>query len=308
MAVIQQIGFPYQHNKGDGEANGDGLEQKIEKAQRLHGLIRLAALNANSNNILMEFDMVNPHELTAWADALLQVENYKDYCPNGLQVEGRAPVRRLVSGVTASQALVDAAIERDADALLVHHGWFWRGEDARVVGMKRRRLQALLKHDISLLAYHLPLDGHAEVGNNARLGALFGVPVEGRFGREAGEALGCHGHLPQALSGVELAAHISRCLGREPLYIPGAGRPLRHIGWCSGGAQDWIEAAAALGLDAFISGEISEQTVHQARELGIDYFAAGHHATERYGVQALGARMAQKFEIGHEFIDIENPV
>jgi len=252
--------------------------------------------------------MVRLNELVTWSNKLLQVDDYQDYCPNGLQVEGGGEVRRLVSGVTASLALIEAAIARGADALLVHHGWFWSGEDARVVGMKQRRLKALLTNDISLLAYHLPLDGHAELGNNTQLGRVLGLSAEGRFGKGPDGGIALYGALPQAMSGAELAAHIAGQLHRPPLHISGGERPLRRIGWCSGAAQGWIEQAAALGLDGFISGEVSEQTVHAARELGIDYFAAGHHATERYGVQALGEHLAQKFAIDHEFIDIDNPV
>jgi dinuclear metal center protein, YbgI/SA1388 family len=252
--------------------------------------------------------MVRLNELVTWSNNLLQVDDYQDYCPNGLQVEGRAEVRRLVSGVTASLALIEAAAAAGADALLVHHGWFWSGEEARVVGMKQRRLKVLLRHDISLLAYHLPLDGHPELGNNAELGRVLELVTEGRFGKGPGGGIARHGVLPRPMSGAELAAHIGQRLGRAPLHVSGGERPLRRIGWCSGAAQGWIEQAAALGLDGFISGEVSEQTVHVARELGIDYFAAGHHATERYGVQSLGDHLARKFAIDHEFIDIDNPV
>lgn len=252
--------------------------------------------------------MVRLNELVNWSNDLLQVETYQDYCPNGLQVEGRGEIQCLVSGVTASLALVEAAREAGADALLVHHGWFWNGEDARVVGMKQRRLKALLASGMSLLAYHLPLDGHAELGNNAQLARVLGFGVEGRFGKGPGGGIALYGTLPQAMSGTALAAHLGQRLGRAPLHVGDGGRPLRRIGWCSGAAQGWIEQAAALGLDAFISGEVSEATVHAARELGIEYFAAGHHATERYGVQALGEHLAQKFAIDHQFIEIENPV
>lgn len=247
-------------------------------------------------------------ELVNYGNNLLRIQEYQDYCPNGLQVEGRAEVRRLVSGVTASQALLDVAVTRGADAVLVHHGWFWNGEDPRIVGMKRRRLGTLLAHDISLIAYHLPLDGHGELGNNARLGAVLGIPVEGRFGKGPDGGIAAYGSLSQPLSAEALAAHIAQRLGRTPLHIIGGPQRLQRIGWCSGGAQGWIEQAAALGLDGFISGEISEQTVHAARELGIHYFAAGHHATERYGVAALGEHLAQKYAIDHEFVDIDNPV
>jgi dinuclear metal center YbgI/SA1388 family protein len=251
--------------------------------------------------------MVRLNELVSWSNNLLQVDDYQDYCPNGLQVEGRDEVRRLVSGVTASLALVEAAVAAGADALLVHHGWFWNGEDARVVGMKQRRLKRLLAHDISLLAYHLPLDGHGELGNNVRLGQVLGVTPEGRFGKGPGGGIAMYGALPAAMSGADLAALIGQRLGRAPLHVSGGGRSLRRIGWCSGAAQGMIGEAAALGLDGFISGEVSEATVHAARELGIDYFAAGHHATERYGVQALGEHLSRKFAIDHQFIEIENP-
>ncbi len=251
--------------------------------------------------------MVRLNELVSWSNNLLQVDEYQDYCPNGLQVEGRAEVRRLISGVTASLALIEAAAAAGADALLVHHGWFWNGEDARVVGMKQRRLKRLLESGISLLAYHLPLDGHAELGNNTRLGRVLGFTTEGRFGKGPGGGMAVFATLPQPMSGTELAAHIGQRLGRVPLHVSGGDRPLRRVGWCSGAAQGWIDQAAALGLDGFISGEVSESTVHAARELGIDYFAAGHHATERYGVQALGDHLAGKFAIDHQFVEIENP-
>jgi len=252
--------------------------------------------------------MVRLNDLVNHCDTLLQVADYQDYCPNGLQVEGRGEVQRLVSGVSASQALIEASIAAGADALLVHHGWFWNGEDPRVVGMKQRRLKRLLESGVSLIAYHLPLDGHAELGNNAQLGRLLGIGIEGRFGKGPDGGIAAWGSLPKALNGAELAAHIGQTLGREPLHISGGERPLRLIGWCTGAAQGWIEQAAALGLDGFISGEVSEHTVHVARELGIDYFAAGHHATERYGVQALGEYLSREFALNHEFIEVPNPV
>ena len=252
--------------------------------------------------------MAQLHELVNYCTNLLQVQDYQDYCPNGLQVGGRPEVRRLVSGVTASLALIEAAVEAGADAILVHHGWFWNGEDPRVVGMKQRRLQPLLCNGISLIAYHLPLDGHPELGNNALLGQLLGIVPEGRFGKGPAGGIAAYGMLEAAVDSGAFATLIEQRLGRRPLHIAGSGRPLRRVGWCSGAAQGWIEQAAALGLDAFISGEISEHTVHAARELGIDYFAAGHHATERYGVQALGEKLSQEFDLNHTFIDIDNPV
>lgn len=251
--------------------------------------------------------MVARDELIGYLHELLQVERFKDYAPNGLQVEGRAQIRRLASAVTASHAAVEAAAAMGADALLVHHGYFWRNEDPRAVGMKRRRLATLFAHDINLLAYHLPLDAHERYGNNVQLARVLGLSVQGRFGPDPGLAL--HGALPAASSGAEFADHIARCLGRPPLHLAAdAAAPVRRIGWCTGAAQDYIEAAAALGLDAYVSGEASEQTFHAARELGIQFFGAGHHATERYGVVALAAHLADKFQLDHRPIEITNPI
>lgn len=249
--------------------------------------------------------MVSLRELVAYGDQLLAIEQFEDYCPNGLQVEGRAEVRRLVAGVTASQALVEAAAARSADVLLVHHGYFWKGEPAPITGVKRRRIQALLDAGISLLAYHLPLDAHGELGNNAQLAVELGLSVTGRFGPSR---LGMVGALSAPLPAAEFGARIGAALQRQPLHIPGGDHPIRKVAWCTGAAQGFIDAAAAQGVDAYVSGEISEQTVHAARELGVHYFAAGHHATERYGAQALGRHLAQQFGLEFEFIDIDNPV
>lgn len=251
--------------------------------------------------------MITRDELLSYTNTLLNSAAFQDYCPNGLQVEGRAQIRTLVSGVTASQALVDAAVAAGADALLVHHGYFWKGEDPCITGMKQRRLGSLLAAGINLLVYHLPLDAHAELGNNAQLGAELGFSVEGWFGDGRGPAIACHTTLPEALSGAALAQRIAAALDREPQFISGGEHLIQRIGWCSGAAQGYIEAAAALGLDAFISGEISEPTVHVARECGIHYVAAGHHATERYGVRALAAHLAERFGLQHLHIDMDNP-
>ena len=242
---------------------------------------------------------------------LLGADGYKDYGPNGLQVEGRAQVGKLVSGVTASLAFIDAAIAAGADALLVHHGLFWRGQDGRVVGWMRQRLGRLLAHDISLFAYHLPLDGHAELGNNAQLGARLGLRADARFGDQA---LGFVGGFaaptepgqpaPTALS---LAATVHDRLGRAPVLLPGDGRPLRRVAWCTGGAQGYFEDAIAAGADAFITGELSEPQAHVARETGVAFLACGHHATERYGAPAVGEHLARQFGLVHQFIDIDNP-
>lgn len=252
--------------------------------------------------------MMQRDELTKYVDDLLQVAAFEDYCPNGLQVQGRNRVGKIVGGVTASQALVDAAVAAGADALLVHHGYFWKGEDPRITGIKYRRLKALMDADINLLAYHLPLDAHPELGNNAQLAALLGFKAEGGFGGGRGPAIGQYGALETTLKPDALAARISQRLGRAPLHIPGAAAEIRSIAWCSGAAQGYLEQAAALGVDAYLSGEISEQTVHLARELGIHFYSAGHHATERYGVQALGAHLAARFGVEFQFVDIDNPV
>lgn len=251
--------------------------------------------------------MVSLTELVSYVDVLLKADEFQDCCPNGLQVEGRGQVRRLVSGVTASLGLLKAAVAHGADAILVHHGYFWRGEDPRVLGMRKRRLGLLLKEDVSLLAYHLPLDAHPDLGNNAQLARVLGLAVRGRFGAGGEPGLAMHGTLPEPMSGEAFAKHVARALGREPLHIPGRAGRIATIGWCGGAAQNGIERAVDLGLDAYLTGEVSEPTVHVARECGIHFFAAGHHATERYGVQALGEHLAERFGLEHRFIDIDNP-
>ena len=244
-------------------------------------------------------------ELVSYLDRLLEPTKFKDYCPNGLQVEGRGEVQRIVAGVTASQALLDAAVAHGADAVLVHHGYFWKGDDGRVTGIRRQRLGTLINHDINLLAYHLPLDAHPEFGNNAQLALGLDWLPEARFGEQDIAWLGT---LAEPADLATVSGNVARLLGREPLVIGEAGRPVRRIAWCSGGAQGYFEQAIALGVDAYVSGEISEQTVHLARESGVAYIAAGHHATERGGVQALAAHLSEKFGLDCEFVDIENPV
>jgi dinuclear metal center YbgI/SA1388 family protein len=235
---------------------------------------------------------------------LLDAGRFRDYGPNGLQVEGRAEVRKLVSGVTASRALIEAAIAARADAVLVHHGLFWRGQDGRVTGWLKARLALLLAHDVSLFAYHLPLDAHAELGNNAQLGARLGLAADARFGEQD---LGFIGSMAAPLAAADFAACVQAALGRAPTVVAGDGRPLRRIAWCTGGAQGYFEAAIAAGADAYLTGEISEPQAHVARETGVAFLACGHHATERYGAPAVGAHVAAQFGIEHEFIEIENP-
>ncbi len=246
---------------------------------------------------------MNIHQLAAWCNDYLQVDTFEDYCPNGLQVEASTEVARVVSGVTASLELIEAAIDLQAQALLVHHGYFWKGESQVLTGMKGRRIRQLMTHGISLLAYHLPLDAHPEVGNNAGLGAVMGLS-----GTPLGEkslVWGAALDVPQKAS--IIAENLGQALQR-PVTLLGGDPQVRRLAWCTGAAQGYIEQAAAAGYDAFVSGEVSEQTYHQARELGIAYLAAGHHATERFGVQALGARIAAVFGLRHDYVDLDNPV
>lgn len=251
--------------------------------------------------------MVSLYEIERYCNGLLEVETLEDYCPNGLQVDaGRESVRRVVSGVSASQALVDAAAVAGADLLLVHHGYFWKGEGQTLTGIKGRRVRTLIQAGISLLAYHLPLDAHPRFGNNRQLGELLdldGAPLD------PAEPLVWAAELGAPLAPDALAEQLHVALGRRPLHLPsGREGPLRRIGWCSGAAQGYMERSAAAGLDAFISGEVSEQTAHLARELGVHFYGAGHHATERAGVRALGEHLAGRFALEHRFIDIPNPV
>ncbi len=244
-------------------------------------------------------------ELETYLNQYLDVVRFRDYCPNGLQVEGRAEVSTIVTGVTASLDLVRAAVARGADAVLVHHGYFWRGEDPRVTGTRRERLALLLKHDLNLFAFHLPLDAHPEVGNNVQLARRLELPCGGRFGEQD---LGAHGAFAEPVTLGELARRIAERLGRAPQIIGDEMKLVRRVAWCTGAAQGYLEDAVRLGVDAYLSGEISEQTVHLARESGVAYIAAGHHATERYGIQALGEHLAARFGFTHHFVDIANPV
>jgi dinuclear metal center YbgI/SA1388 family protein len=254
-----------------------------------------------TGEILMQLN-----ELEIYLNQLLDAAHFCDYCPNGLQVEGKNTVRRLVSGVTASFDLLQAAVAAGADTVLVHHGYFWRGEDQCLVGMKRRRIALLMAHDISLLAYHLPLDAHPELGNNAQLARRLGFIETGRFGQQN---IAMQGTLLSQVSTLrDLRINIERVLSHKPLVIGSDERLVRRVAWCTGAAQGYFDEAIRQGVDAFITGEISEQNVHAARESGVAFIAAGHHATERYGVQALGEHISRKFNIAHQFIDVDNPV
>jgi dinuclear metal center YbgI/SA1388 family protein len=247
---------------------------------------------------------VTRNELAAYLEDELNVAAFKDYCPNGLQVEGKPRIQRIVTGVTASLALIERAIALKADALVVHHGYFWRGEDPRVVGPKQRRLKRLLQHDINLFAYHLPLDAHPQWGNNAQFGQRLGFQMSGQTGEQNLVALG---QLKRRTSLQQLAKQVEETLGRTPVVIGSPQQVIKKIGWCTGAAQSMMEVAQAAGCDVYLSGEISEPTAHFCRETGLAYLACGHHATERYGVQALGRHLAQKFGLMHDFVDIDNP-
>jgi dinuclear metal center YbgI/SA1388 family protein len=243
-------------------------------------------------------------EIESHLFVLLDTGRFRDYGPNGLQVEGKPEVHKIVSGVTASLALIDAAIAAQADAILVHHGLFWRGHDGRITGWLKARLEKLLAQQVNLFAYHLPLDAHPEFGNNAQFGAKLKLVPDGRFGEQD---IGFIGGPAQPLTLAALTALLQFRVGRAPVVVEGDGRPLRRIAWCTGGAQGYFEAAIAAGADAYITGEISEPQAHYARETGVAFLACGHHASERFGAPAVAAHVAQHFGLEHQFIDIENP-
>ena len=251
--------------------------------------------------------MIDRSLLLQTFDTLLEPERFHDYGPNGLQVEGAARVRKIVSGVTASRALIEAAIAARADAILVHHGLFWRGQDGTVTGWMKQRLALLLTHDINLFAYHLPLDAHPELGNNAQLGLKLGLQASRRFGEQElgflGERVGAAGFATAQV----LAQHLELVLNRPVILVNSAQRAIKNIAWCSGGGQSYFEAAIAAGADAFITGEISEPQAHYARESGVAYLACGHHASERFGAPAVAAKVAAQLGLVHQFIDIDNP-
>lgn len=252
--------------------------------------------------------MTKTDYLIDYLNQLLHPQLFSDYCPNGLQIAGKNEINTIISGVTACQALLEEAVKKDADLILVHHGYFWKDENPCIVGMKQKRLATLLKNNINLAAYHLPLDAHPIYGNNVQLADQLNIIVDGEFPEKNGMAIGKIGRLQNEMTGAQFSKSIAHTLRRDPLYIQGQSPVIRSIAWCTGAAQDYIYQAIDVGVDAFLTGEVSERTTHIARENGIHFYAAGHHATERYGVMALGEHLAEKFGINHEFIDIENPV
>ena len=249
------------------------------------------------------------NELEIYLNTLLSPQAIKDFCPNGLQIQGRDNINKIVTGVTATQALIEQAITEKADAILVHHGYFWKNESYVIRGMKHKRIKALLDNDINLFAYHLPLDIHPTLGNNAQLAKLLNINITGPLELENPVSVAVQGELPETCTGSKLAHLINSELNRACLHIaPPSNKKIETIAWCSGGGQDYIELAAEQGIDAFISGEVSEKITHIAHEMDIHFFAAGHHATERYGVKALGEYIAKEQSIEVVFVDIDNPV
>ncbi|MDG2141375.1 MAG: Nif3-like dinuclear metal center hexameric protein [Gammaproteobacteria bacterium] len=251
---------------------------------------------------------VNLKDLDETLKTVLKPELFNDYCPNGIQVEGKEIVAKIVTGVTASKALIEAAIYENADLVLVHHGYFWKGENPSITGLKKVRLKLLLENNISLCAYHLPLDAHPKLGNNAQLAKVLSLSTQTIQSTSEGHPIIYFGSIERPMNFDNFSAHIESKLNRKPLSVKGNNELIKTLAWCTGAAQGLIEHAIDAGVDAYITGEISEQTVHMARESGLHLFSAGHHATERYGVQALGSYLENQFDIVHSYIDIDNPV
>lgn len=251
--------------------------------------------------------MIATAELVKYSNKLLRVSECKDYCPNGLQVQGKKNIKKIVSGVTACQALINAAVAAEADLLLVHHGFFWKGEDQTITGSKHARIKTLLAHDLNLLAYHLPLDAHPQLGNNAQLAKLLNITLDNELDTGPGLKFAFAGEFSTPRPAQLVKEQIAKVLKHDVLHIA-VDKPIKSMAWCSGGAQSYMNLAIEAGVDAFLTGEASEYNFHQAKENNIHFFAAGHHATERYGVQALGEHLAETFSCQHKFIDIDNPI
>jgi len=247
-------------------------------------------------------------ELESHINELLEIDRFKDYAPNGLQIEGRKTINKIITGVTACKELLEMAVESQADAVIVHHGYFWKGEDPRIIGLARERIALLLKHDINLLAYHLPLDADPKLGNNIQLAKRLGLTIKNKIDVDTNPGLLCVGQLSQAQTPEQFIARVGKEYSRTPLHIPGKAKEIKHVAWCTGAAQDLIQLAAQQGIDTYITGEASERTYHYAKESGIHFIAAGHHATERDGIQALGEHLAKHFNIECNFKDIHNPI
>ena len=252
--------------------------------------------------------MTKLQDIIQWCDQTLKSSEFKDYAPNGLQIEGKTEVRKILAAVTASQDAIDAAIRENADLLLVHHGYFWKGEAYPITGMRGKRIKSLIQHDISLLAYHLPLDSHPSLGNNAAIADLLKLERIEALDPSERHPIGNIGYLNQPMPVEEFKKFVSEKLKFDVTHLPADKNMIEKVGFCTGGAQDFIVKAAEQGCDAYISGEVSERTFYEAKELGIHYFACGHHATERYGVQRLGQAISEQFDIEYVYFELNNPI
>ena len=252
--------------------------------------------------------MAKLQDIIQWCDQTLKSPEFKDYAPNGLQIEGKTEVRKILAAVTASQDAIDAAIRENADLLLVHHGYFWKGEAYPITGMRGKRIKSLIQHDISLLAYHLPLDSHPSLGNNAAIADLLKLERIEALDPSERHPIGNIGYLNQPMPVEEFKKFVSEKLKFDAIHLPADKTMIEKVGFCTGGAQDFIVKAAEQGCDAYISGEVSERTFYEAKELGVHYFACGHHATERYGVQRLGQAISEQFDIEYVYFELNNPI
>ena len=252
--------------------------------------------------------MAKLQDIIQWCDQTLESTEFKDYAPNGLQIEGKTEVRKILAAVTASQDAIDAAIRENADLLLVHHGYFWKGEAYPITGMRGKRIKSLIQHDISLLAYHLPLDSHPSLGNNAAIADLLELERIEALDPSERHPIGNIGYLNQPMPVEEFKKFVSEKLKFDITHLPADKTMIEKVGFCTGGAQDFIVKAAEQGCDAYISGEVSERTFYEAKELGVHYFACGHHATERYGVQRLGQAISEQFDIEYVYFELNNPI
>ena len=252
--------------------------------------------------------MAKLQDIIQWCDQTLKSTEFKDYAPNGLQIEGKTEVRKILAAVTASQDAIDAAIRENADLLLVHHGYFWKGEAYPITGMRGKRIKSLIQHDISLLAYHLPLDSHPSLGNNAAIADLLKLERIEALDPSERHPIGNIGYLNQPMPVEEFKKFVSEKLKFDAIHLPADKTMIEKVGFCTGGAQDFIVKAAEQGCDAYISGEVSERTFYEAKELGVHYFACGHHATERYGVQRLGQAISEQFDIEYVYFELNNPI
>ena len=252
--------------------------------------------------------MAKLQDIIQWCDQTLKSPEFKDYAPNGLQIEGKTEVHKILAAVTASQDAIDAAIRENADLLLVHHGYFWKGEAYPITGMRGKRIKSLIQHDISLLAYHLPLDSHPSLGNNAAIADLLKLERIEALDPSEGHPIGNIGYLNQPMPVEDFKKFVSEKLKFDAIHLPADKTMIEKVGFCTGGAQDFIIKAAEQGCDAYISGEVSERTFYEAKELGVHYFACGHHATERYGVQRLGQAISEQFDIEYVYFELNNPI